>query len=360
MQPAPEITGNENTCASSMPDQAKRIPSLLNKLFLLIPIGVGGNIIFLFVFTDHEMFGSVRRFSPAYFCIALLLSIVPWFTGSLRMFLWSRFLGKAVRYRDMFNIALGAELGAAVSPPLVGGGPVKIWMLMQQGFSGGKALSLSFLEIFEDSVFFLVMVPVALTVSKAWDLPVVRNAMSGFGYPSFWVFLLLAGLLLCAGMLLARYRFAAISDWFPVVRTILIRIKTSFGQFVETYQSIAQKGKTIFALTMALTTVQWVCRYSIISLLLLSLGIPPRPVLFMAFQVIIFALLAFVPTPGGAGGAEALFYVFYQSFLPANAIGLIVAGWRFITFYFLLFVASGIVLLSRIKPTVPISVLPGE
>ncbi|MDA8422160.1 MAG: hypothetical protein M0Z89_02375, partial [Nitrospiraceae bacterium] len=117
MQPAPEITGNENTRASSMPDQAKRIPSLLNKLFLLIPIGVAGNIIFLFVFTDHEMFGSVRRFSPAYFCIALFLSLVPWFTGSLRMFLWSRFLGKAVRYRDMFHIALGAELGAAVSPP---------------------------------------------------------------------------------------------------------------------------------------------------------------------------------------------------------------------------------------------------
>ena len=361
MQPAPEIIRNGNPCASSLTaDQAKRISTLFNKLFILIPIGIAGNIIFLYVFTDPAIQGSVRQFSPAYFSIALLLSIVPWFTGSLRLFIWSRFLGKAVRYREMFNIAISAELGAAVSPPMVGGGPVKIWLLMQQGFSGGKALSLSVLEGFEDTLFFLVMVPVALTISKAWNLPVVRKAMSGFGYPSFWMFPVLTGILFCACMFLARHRFTAISDRFPVLRMIGTRIKNSFGQFVETYRDIVKNGKAVFALTMALTMVQWVCRYSIISLLLLSLGIPPRPFLFMAFQVIVFALLAFVPTPGGAGGAEALFYVFYQPFLPANTIGLVTAGWRFITFYFLLFVASGIVLLSRMKPIVPVSVPPAE
>jgi uncharacterized membrane protein YbhN (UPF0104 family) len=71
-------------------------------------------------------------------------------------------------------------------------------------------------------------------------------------------------------------------------------------------------GKSVFALTFTLTAVQWICRYSIISLLFMSLGLPARPVLFMALQVVVFALLSFIPTPGGAGGAEALFYLLYR------------------------------------------------
>ena len=101
---------------------------------------------------------------------------------------------------------------------------------------------------------------------------------------------------------------------------------------------------------MTITMIQWICRYSIISVLLLSLGIVPRPLLFIAFQVIVFALLAFVPTPGGIGGAEALFSVIYSSFLPSHAIGMVTAGWRFITFYFVLLLASMLFSVFRLRP----------
>lgn len=40
-----------------------------------------------------------------------------------------------------------------------------------------------------------------------------------------------------------------------------------------------------------------------------------------------------VPTPGAIGGAEALFALLYRPFLPAGSIALVMAGWRFFTFY---------------------------
>ncbi len=323
---------------------------LFNKLFILIPIGVIGNIVYLFAFTDHAMMSSVVRFSPAYFVLAMLLCIVPWFTGSFRLLIWSKFLGKDQRYRDMFAIAIGVELGAAASPPAVGGGPIKTWMLMQQGFSGGAALSLALLESFEDTLFFLVMVPIALTMSSAWDLPIVRSSTAGLGHVSCWILPGAASLLLLAGTLAASRRSKKITERFPILRTITGRIRGSCHEFVATYHTIVLKGKKVFALTMALTTIQWICRYSIISLLLLGLGITPRPMLFMALQVIVFALLAFVPTPGGIGGAEALFSVFYRSFLPAETIGIVTAGWRFFTFYFLLLLAAALFFLFRMRP----------
>ncbi|HYA86281.1 MAG TPA: lysylphosphatidylglycerol synthase transmembrane domain-containing protein [Nitrospirota bacterium] len=327
-----------------------RMNTLFNKLFFLIPVGVIGNIIYSIVFTDHAVMGSVVRYSPAYLILALLLCIVPWFTGSFRLFIWSKFLGKDQRYRDMFAIAIGAELGAAASPPVVGGGPIKTWMLMQRGFSGGAALSLTMLEGFEDALFFLVMVPVALTLSSAWDLPVVRSSTAGFGHLSFWILPGMASAVLLTGILVAFHRSKGITERFPRLCRITGHLRTSYHEFVETYHNIVLKGKTVFALTMALTTIQWVCRYSIISLLLLGLGIAPRPLLFMALQVIVFALLTFIPTPGGVGGAEALFFVIYRSFLPPETIGIVTAGWRFFTFYLLLLLAAGLFFLFRMSP----------
>jgi uncharacterized membrane protein YbhN (UPF0104 family) len=101
---------------------------------------------------------------------------------------------------------------------------------------------------------------------------------------------------------------------------------------------------------MALTALQWICRYSIISLLLASMGIPVRPVLFMVLQVFVFALMTLVPTPGAAGGAEVMFSLMYHAFLPAGTIGLVTAGWRFLTFYFLLLLAAALSLLFGMQP----------
>jgi uncharacterized protein (TIRG00374 family) len=317
---------------------------LFGKLFFLIPLGIIGNIIFSFVVTDRAMVHSVVHVAPGYFILAAVLSIVPWFTGSLRLFLWGRFLGGKIRYWDVFRIVIGAELGAAVSPPLIAGSAVKISMLMRRGFTGGTALSLSVLESLEDSIFFIVMVPIALTLSSSWGLPIVKDGIKGLGHPLLWVLLASIAAVLCIVTALVRRR----SGWIqkvPVLRTLVESIKSSYCNFKATFHTIGRGGKSIFAFTMALTSLQWLCRYSVISLLLAGMGIPVQPLLFMALQVIVFAVITFVPTPGGAGGAEAMFSLTYRAFLPAGAIGVVTTAWRFLTFYFVVLVAAVLALL---------------
>ena len=91
---------------------------------------------------------------------------------------------------------------------------------------------------------------------------------------------------------------------------------------------------------MTLTAIQWVARYSIISVLIAFLGAPVQPVLFWLLQWVVFTLAAFIPTPGAAGGAEAAFFLIYSPFVPAGILGLATAGWRFFTFYLLLGLAA--------------------
>jgi uncharacterized protein (TIRG00374 family) len=327
--------------------RATRTETFFNKLLFLIPLGIIGNIIFSFVVTDRAMVRSVVHVAPGYFVLAAILCIVPWFTGSLRLFLWGRFLNGQMRYQDAFRIVISAELGAAVSPPLIAGSAVKISMLMRRGFTGGAALSLSVLESLEDSVFFIVMVPIALTLSSSWGLLLVHDGMKGLGHP--WLRVLSAGIAaaLCIIIALVHLRSGRWIQKVPVLRTLVEKVGSSYGNFTATFHTIVRNGKSIFALTMALTSFQWLCRYSVISLLLAGMGIPVQPLLFMALQVIVFALITFIPTPGGAGGAEAVFSLLYRAFLPAGALGVVTTAWRFLTFYFLVLLAALLFLLIR-------------
>lgn len=323
------------------------IDPLFRKLFFLIPLGVIGNMVFVLIATNGSLFRSEVHFTPGYFIIAMFLSITPWFTGSLRLLLWSRFLGNRLRYREVFKIVLGAELGAAISPPIIGGTAVKTGMLMQKGLSGGAALSLTVLESMEDGLFFLFMVPLALTISSSWDLPVIQDLLSGIRNISPRMLLAGSGVVCGAFLVLAQPRCRTIIMRFKPAARITARIRPQFHIVILTWRTIFFNGKSVFALTFALTAVQWICRYSIISLMLMSLGLPAQPVLFMALQVLVFALMSFIPTPGGAGGAEGVFYVFYRPFLAADSIGAVTIGWRFLTFYLLLLLAAVLFLIMK-------------
>ena len=345
-----EANIGDETTAPSSPSIPERMDWLFRKLFFLIPIGIIGNILFYLMTADRQVLASVLHFSPLSFALAMLLSIVPWFTGSLRLLMWSRFLGNSIDFPAVFKIAIGAELGAAVSPPLIGGSAVKIGMLMRQGFTGGTALSLSVMENIEDTIFFLVMVPLALTITSSWDLPQVGTVLAGLWNSTLWM--LLAGIGVCLGatfLLMKRKSFNA-KPWLSSLATLKDKLGAAYSNFTTTYHRITREGKSIFLVTMALTSLQWFCRYSIISLLLASMGIPVRPILFMVLQVFVFALMTLVPTPGAAGGAEVMFSLMYRSFLPAGAIGLVTAGWRFLTFYFLLLLAAVLSLLFGMQP----------
>jgi hypothetical protein len=354
------VTVNDGSDAAD-PVQSCRaswIDPLFRKLFFLIPLGVIGNVVFALLATKGSLFRSVPRFLPGYIIIAMLLSIAPWFLGALRLLLWSRFLGNRFCYREVFRIALGAELGAAISPPAIGGTAVKTGMLMQKGLSGGTALSLTVLESMEDGLFFLFMVPVALTISSSWDLPVIQGLFSGFRHILPWMFLAGSGVACGVLLVLAQPRCRTGIMRFQPAARLTARIGPAFQNVILTWRTIIFNGKAVFALTFALTAFQWICRYSIISLLLMSLGLPAQPVLFMALQVLVFALMSFIPTPGGAGGAEAVFYLFYQPFLAADTIGAVIIGWRFLTFYVLLLFAAVLFLIMKRPKQASVPVIP--
>lgn len=329
--------------------ERKPAPINLNKLFrtalVIIPIGVLGNIVFSLLTTDRATLASLQEFSRGYLLLAIALGLVPWLTNTLRLLIWTRVYGHRLGFRDAFGITLATDLGAAISPTAVGGGVLKWGMLVQRGVRPGASASLTVLPQLEDGLFFLVALPVAVWLSRSWELPVFRQIGAQL-QGNVLLALAVAGAIALGSWLLVRFvltgglgeRLRQRGLWrFGRSRRLF---RATLRDAREVFRIIMRRGKGWFALSMGLTAIQWICRYSVISALVAFLGAPVDPVLFWVLQWVVFTLMAFIPTPGAAGGAEAAFYFIYGAVLPGWIIGLATTGWRFLTFYLQLGLAA--------------------
>jgi glycosyltransferase 2 family protein len=289
---------------------------------LLLPLGVLGNIAYTLLATDAAMLGSLRELPRGYLFAALLLTLTPWLTGTLRLLVWSRFLGHRIAVRDVFRMTLVVDLGAAVSPTAIGGEAFRWGMLMQRGVRPGTAATLALLPKLEDAVFFAVAVPVTIVWTAAWRLPVVASTTRVVSQNTLIV--MAAGLVLAV---LARLL------WTTTGQRLRARIRVTLRDARTAFALVVAGGKARFALTLCFTAAHWLARYSVVAALALFLGVPFDPVLFWLLQWVVFTLMSFVPTPGATGGAELAFTAVYATLLPSGVIGVATAAWRMFTFY---------------------------
>jgi glycosyltransferase 2 family protein len=310
-----------------------------NIALLLLPLGVLANIGYTLLATDRALLGALGELPRGYLLVALGLTLTPWLTGSLRLMVWSRFLGYRIPFRELLRMTLVVDLGAAVSPTAIGGEAFRWGMLMRRGVKPGEAASLALLPKVEDAVFFFgFALPLALVLARPWELPAIAtsarllstNALTVFGIGAV---LALLGWLALRSTLLGhageRLQRGGVRIWGRLRR----RLRSGWDEARGVIWLILQRGKLRFALTLLLTAAHWIGRYSVVMALALFLGVPFDPVLFWLLQWIVFTIMTFVPTPGAAGGAEVAFTAVYATLLPAGVIGIATAAWRLFTFY---------------------------
>lgn len=301
--------------------------SIIRSLFILVPLGVAGNALFTVVTSDRAMIASIlSSVNVGYFILALILAVIPWMTHALRMYVWSRFLGNRIPLRDLLQIAFGDELGSAVTPTSVGGNYFKLALLMQKGFSGGGAASLVALGTAENALFIFTAMPLIAFYTAASSAPALKTVTDSMKLPLVACVYAVPVVVACITALL--FRFTSLGS------RIGGAARKFFSDFGLVYKLIIRRGKSRFFLTMVLTSIQWCCRYSIITLLLLAFHVPVHPLAFIFFQWIVFVLTTVVPTPGGSIGAEMSFFLIFGSFIPASILGFVTSCWRFSTYYF--------------------------
>ena len=129
---------------------------IVKPLLILVIIGVVGNLAFCLWTTDRQKLAKLLNLDGRYLLVAMLLTLVPWLGHMVRTIMWTRFLGYRIGLVKLFKIVLANELAASITPTAIGGGPLKIAMLVQVGVRPGAAACLATLPTLEDTLFFVV------------------------------------------------------------------------------------------------------------------------------------------------------------------------------------------------------------
>ncbi len=317
----------------------------VNSLLLIVVLSIVAYLIVNLFISDKNTVRSLLKIQPLYVLVAALFALLPWIFHTIEMMVWGKYLKHKVPFSKLFKIAVATDLGAAVTPTVVGGAPIKLAMLRRVGFSSAQSATILAMITIEDILSFITVAIVSLTLFNKWDSGILQNIFQNLienWQLKLAIFVGAAILLTLFGRWWLR-RYERNSDSFGGK---LSRISIDFK---ETFLSVWKSGKGYFFLGFILILLRWMCTYAVLVFLMLGLSVEMNYAALFLLQWMIFMAMTVVPTPGAAGGAELAFYYVFGAIIPQGIIGVVMAAWRFLTYYFVMLVAALIVALMNFK-----------
>lgn len=279
--------------------------------------------------------------------VAALFALRLWLGGQRLRHL----AGGALTARQGLRGQLAWEFFSAVTPPLVGGGPLVGVFLARDACLRPSEATLTVLSaLVYEQVWTTLSVAVVLAASPLlpvfpetlplWATYTIVGYLVGTG---LWAALLLTAVFVRPGWIERFVRWAARHRRLAAYRP---RIEQEAADLRERAREMHAHGLRFHAVAFALTAAAWIVRYAMLVVVVAAV-VPGLDVpLFVLREVAMMVTSFATPTPGSAGGAEALYAVFLGPLLrPADLVAPTLLVWRFLNFY--AFLPLGLYLTGR-------------
>ncbi|MGB3183096.1 MAG: lysylphosphatidylglycerol synthase transmembrane domain-containing protein [Cyclobacteriaceae bacterium] len=323
--------------------ESKKVFRTLNPKNVWIPTLIGLGIVVFMILNDESF--NVRDLRLVFNAKALpiLLAVLVLFMRDAGYVARLRAItGKELSWMScVFTIILW-EFASAVTPSVVGGTAIAVFIMNKEGLNLGKALAYVMVTAIFDNLFFVVGAPIILLATQGNIFVDVEHiAMFGinlrlvfyisYGLIAFYTFMMSYAIFinprgfkwllikLTSNRLLKRWRYRAFEHGNEIV-----------------IASAQLKGKNAaYWLRIALFTIFiWSARYILLNSLMSAYADIDfnQHIIIFAKQIIIWIVMLIAPTPGSAGAAEYAFKQFFSNFLGSYTIGILTL-WRLFTYY---------------------------
>ncbi len=317
--------------------------SLLKKLLILVVIGISANLLFVFFSSEQSILSSINALQWYHYMGAVCCVLLYWLGHGCRISLWSKFVKHPIPLIEGVRIASYTDLGAAVSPTLVGGGPIKLGMLLQKGMKPGKAGFLTVLGGIEDGLMYLSAFVLTLLYASESTAKIRVSAGQFFNDNALKIGIILVAFIVYK-LLSQKITQLQLRHYIPY------RFKKSYIRFVQGFNTamkdiviyggeVIRRGKLRFILSFSILLIQWLAKFTILIIIFNALSISnPFFDTYVKEWIVQLSMMLF-PTPGATGGAEILFYKVFEDIISENILSNVTALWRFGTYYLFLFMA---------------------
>jgi glycosyltransferase 2 family protein len=312
----------------------------INRLIIIIGLGILIHLGILYFTTKSEEWITIVKINYLYLPIIVLLAISPMLLHSLRVMIWSAFLGYRLRYRQCVQIILANDIGSAAVPSIIGGGPIKLGMLISAGLPTSEATLLVLLSTIEDFIFYFIGFLFALFFLKN---SVVIDINFADKYSTLLLMISLIISMIYFRSKIGQYLFTLLQNinikWANAFSNWRIKITDFTGELKATSQYILENGKKRFVISLTLLILQWCTKFIILGLLFSNFNIPFTWFDILIKQWLIVISVLVLPLPGGSGGSEAAFIYLFGNEIDKNILLIMVSIWRFFTFYLALIIS---------------------
>ena len=318
------------------------------KLFIISIITSILTIFGILYFTVGK--SSVRylvKLSPAIILSIVLLHFLSIVMASFKLTVLSKSTGYKVNVFKSLKIVMASGFLAAITPSQMGGEPLRIKMLHDEGIESGEATAIVFGERVMDALFFLMAAPIILMLFRTYTM---------MGNPTDYiaggaVFTLLLFLIIWFGVMRPE-KLKSLVVWLadrlerfmkkPEEKESMVeKINYEIDNFGRSFRDIVRK-KGFFVLALFFTTLLWLLDFSIPSVIMMGFGLKPMWAYSISAQIII-TLLAMMPiTPGSSGVVEMGMLGLYAACVPSGIIGVFILLWRLSTYYFNLVIGGAV------------------
>ncbi|MBX2978326.1 MAG: flippase-like domain-containing protein [Flavobacteriales bacterium] len=260
-----------------------------------------------------------------------------------------------LNWRQSFNVTFLWEFASALSPSVVGGSGIAMFIIGREGIALGRATAIVLVTALMDELFYVIMVPIVFVLvgmdnlfpaqldNAFWGLPIKTIFWVGYSFILILVGLIFYGVFFRPRAfkfaLLHVFRLRFLRRWRPLV------IKVG-DDIAITSIELRGKPKRFWGKAFGATVFSWASRFLVINFIAAAFFDVGDHLLLYARQLVMWVILLISPTPGGSGVAEVAFSGFFRDLLPTlGFIGAIAIIWRLFSYYLYLFM--GVIILPR-------------
>jgi len=325
------------------------------KIAIPVIIGLGVAVYMLWSNTDWKEFGKVDwgwEFA-AWMLVALLMMAIRDIAYMYRIRIIT---DKQISWRNSFDVIMLWEFASAITPSVVGGTGVALFILNKEGLSVGKSTAIVMITAFFDELFYVLTVPLVIVFIGTQSLfPItLEKEIFGFTLSAKGIFIVgycftfLLILIIIFGvfvspksvkkLLLKVFKLKLLNRWYG-------NIEQLGDDLIQTSKELKNKPFLFWVKAFAATMFSWTARFWVVNFLILAFIPVSGHLLIYGRQLVMWVIMLISPTPGGAGIAEFAFEGFLADFIPIGLGGLLAVLWRLLSYYPYLFI--GIIVLPK-------------
>ncbi|MDX1477301.1 MAG: lysylphosphatidylglycerol synthase transmembrane domain-containing protein [Saprospiraceae bacterium] len=317
----------------------------ISRVILPIILGVVVVIYLLWGQFDAEEFSKIEWSRTAWIWLlaAVMFLVIRHLAYSARLRILSQ---GGFSWRKCIELIFIWEFSSAVSPTSVGGSAVALFVLSHEKLSTAKTTAIVLYTVVLDTLFFISSIPIYYLV---FGPAIIRPGLTSFSTMDGWamtfliayIFMTLYGAFFFYALFLRPDKGRIFLHWIgslKIFRRWRWRIIRLGAGFVQASRELRRREFSFHLKAFLSTVVAWSMRFLLINCLIIAIVNVIQPDFFSQFKLFarlqtMFVVLAFSPTPGGAGFHELVFGDFLRDYIPAGIAVVVAAIWRLLTYY---------------------------